>query len=54
MSDATKRSSDLTKSEPEEEPKGPNLILLYSLLALALLVAITFAAMVVWPFYTRR
>jgi len=54
MSDATKKPRDLTKSESEEEPKGPNLILLYSLLALALVVAITFAALVVWPFYLRK
>jgi hypothetical protein len=30
------------------------LILLYSLLALALIAAMTFAALVVFPFYTRR
>lgn len=54
MSDATKKPGDLTKSEPEQEPKGPNLILLYTLLALALVVAITFAALVVWPFYLRK
>ncbi|WP_263356006.1 hypothetical protein [Acidicapsa ligni] len=37
-----------------EEDSGPNLIILYSLLALALLAAIAFAAMIVWPFYVRR
>jgi hypothetical protein len=40
--------------EPEEEAKGPNLILLYSLLALGLLAALGFAAMVILPFYVRR
>jgi hypothetical protein len=40
--------------EADQENKGPNLILLYSLLALALIAAITFAALVVWPFHTRR
>jgi hypothetical protein len=40
--------------ETDEEPRGPNLILLYALLALALLAAMGFAAMVVWPFYVRR
>jgi hypothetical protein len=54
MSDTKENPSDLTKSEPEEESKGPNLILLYSLLALALFVAIGFAALVVWPFYLRK
>jgi len=39
----------------EEEPnKGPNLILLYSLIALALVVAMGFAALIVLPFYHRR
>ena len=44
------------KSEIEEENKpseGPNLILFYSLIALALLLAFAFAAMIVWPFYER-
>jgi len=42
-------------SEQEEEPqKGPNLVLLYSLIALALVVAIGFAVMIVMPFYLRR
>jgi hypothetical protein len=54
MSSAKEEPHDLTKSEPEEEPKGPNLILLYSLLALALLVAMAFAVLVVRPFYLRR
>ena len=38
----------------EPEPKAPNLTLLYTLLVLALLAAIGFAAMIVWPFYVRR
>jgi len=41
--------------EREEEPqKGPNLVLLYSLIALALVVAIGFAVLIVMPFYLRR
>ena len=36
------------------EGKGPNLFVLYALLALALLGAMAVAAMIVWPFYTRR
>jgi|HubBroStandDraft_5_1064220.scaffolds.fasta_scaffold1366352_1 hypothetical protein len=54
MSDAKEKPRGLPKSEPEEEPKGPNLILLYALLALALLTAAAFAAMIVWPFYLRK
>jgi hypothetical protein len=42
------------ESEHKTEPKGPNLILLYALLALGLLAAMGFAAMVIWPFYARR
>jgi hypothetical protein len=42
-------------AEHEEEPqKGPNLVLLYSLIALALVAAIGFAMMIVFPFYVRR
>jgi hypothetical protein len=33
---------------------GPNLVLLYSLIALALAAAIGFALMIVMPFYHRR
>jgi len=53
----SKLADDLQSSpdaERESEPKGPNLILLYALLALGLLAAAGFAAMVVWPFYLRR
>jgi hypothetical protein len=44
------------KSESEEEddsPQGPNLVLLYSLIALAILLATACAAMIVWPFYQQ-
>jgi hypothetical protein len=40
--------------DEQEENRGPNLILLYALLALALLGAMAVAAMIVWPFYLRR
>jgi len=36
------------------EPKGPNLILLYSLLVLGLLGAMAVAALIVWPFYQHK
>ncbi|HTW62669.1 MAG TPA: hypothetical protein VMD55_12750 [Terracidiphilus sp.] len=43
------------KDEPEDEQaRGPNLVLLYSLIALALVVAMTLAALIVLPFYRRR
>ena len=38
----------------EDEPEGPNLKLFYSLIGLALLIAIAIAAMIVLPFYERR
>jgi hypothetical protein len=44
-----------TQDDQEEEPsQGPNLIVLYSLVALALAAAIGFALLVVMPFYHRR
>jgi len=43
------------KTETGDEPaQGPNLVLLYSLIALALAVAIGLALLIVWPFYMRR
>jgi len=38
----------------EEPPAGPSLTLLYSLIGLALAVAIGLAALIVLPFYQRR
>ncbi|HVN92272.1 MAG TPA: hypothetical protein VMT38_01175 [Terracidiphilus sp.] len=44
--------------EPEgpnnDSPHGPNLVLLYTLIALALVAAILLAAFIVRPFYLRR
>lgn len=37
-----------------DHPQGPNLKLLYGLIALALLIAIGLAIMIVLPFYQRR
>jgi hypothetical protein len=43
------------EADPEDAPsQGPNLILLYSLIALALAAAIGFAMMIVLPFHHRR
>lgn len=38
----------------QEEPEGPSLVLMYTLIALGLLIAIVLAAMIVWPFYKAR
>lgn len=43
-----------TQSIQDEPNSGPNLILLYGLIALALAAAIGFALMIVRPFYLRR
>jgi hypothetical protein len=54
MSNLTKKPDTAPELESDEEQKGPNLILLYALLGLALLAAMAFAVMIVWPFYLRR
>jgi hypothetical protein len=41
-------------ADGEEPSQGPNLVLLYSLIALALAVAIGLAALIVLPFYQRH
>jgi hypothetical protein len=50
------RNNEANRNEAAggEPSQGPNLILLYSLIALALAVAIALAALIVWPFYSRR
>jgi hypothetical protein len=46
---------DETPEDPaDENPPGPNLVLLYSLIALALAAAIAIAGLIVLPFYHRR
>ncbi|MGD0938974.1 MAG: hypothetical protein ABR905_04610 [Terracidiphilus sp.] len=40
--------------EEDGQGKGPNLIVLYGLLALALGAAIGLALLIVFPFYRRR
>jgi hypothetical protein len=52
MSDAGRSGSG--PDHNGEPPKGPNLVLLYSLIAFALAAAIAIAAMIVLPFYHRR
>jgi hypothetical protein len=53
MSDREKRAAKAGKPD-EEDAQGPNLVLLYSLIVLALAVAIGLAALIVWPFYQHR
>jgi len=52
-SDREKSAAETGKPE-EEDARGPNLVLLYSLIALALAVAIGLAVLIVWPFYMHR
>jgi hypothetical protein len=40
--------------EDDEPSKGPNLVLIYSLLAAAFLAAMGLAVLIVLPFYHRR
>ena len=49
------RADDPPTDDVEDTPSsGPNLSLLYSLIALALALAVGFAVMIVLPFYHRR
>jgi hypothetical protein len=44
-----------TGTDPDEDaPRGPNLVLIYSLIALAMAAAIGLALTIVMPFYHRR
>jgi hypothetical protein len=53
MSSKNSGGHDLTEEE-EEPSKGPNLVLIYSLLGAALLVAMGLAVLIALPFYHRR
>ena len=48
------RSNCKSKEDAKLKPQGPNLVLLYSLIALALAAAIGFAMLIVRPFYNSR
>jgi hypothetical protein len=60
MSERERREADTPRSDGADgngkgdHPQGPNLTLVYSLIALALVAAIAIAAMIVLPFYQRR
>ena len=54
MSDSERREPHHA-TDPDDPPSpGPNLVLLYSLIALALIVAIGLALTIVMPFYHRH
>lgn len=48
------RDSEILPPTDEGPSKGPSLVLLYSILAFALLVAVGLAVFIVLPFYHRR
>jgi hypothetical protein len=48
------RERDAAGDEEDSASKGPNLVLIYSLIALALAAAIGFALMIVAPFHHRH
>jgi hypothetical protein len=54
MSEPERQSASTDEDQADEASQGPNLVLLYSLIALALVAAIAFALMIVMPFYQRR
>jgi hypothetical protein len=41
-------------SERDAKPRGPNLVLIYALMATALLAAMVIAGLIVLPFYRHR
>lgn len=49
-----KHDSQPEQSRTDDEARGPNLALIYSLVGLALLAAIAIALLIVFPFYQRR
>jgi hypothetical protein len=53
MSEDNRMPGNADLDEPEK-PSRPNLTLIYSLIVLAMLAAIAFAAMIVLPYYNRR
>jgi hypothetical protein len=54
MSDPGLTSRPGQDDEEDAPSRGPNLVVAYSLIALALLAAMAFAALIVWPFYKAR
>jgi hypothetical protein len=42
------------RDDDDGHPQGPNLVIVFSIMALAFLAAIAAAALIVWPFYKAR
>lgn len=51
--DKLDKLDELDRLDDETPTKGPNIILMYALLALGILAAMAFAAAIVYPFYKR-
>ena len=54
MSDAPRLPRPGPEEDEEPESQGPNLTAMYSLIGLALVLAIGFAMAIVFPFWKRR
>jgi hypothetical protein len=54
MSDPGREIPPPKESQTDDPSQGPNLVVLYSLIALALVAAIGLALLIVLPFYNRR
>jgi hypothetical protein len=54
MSDAERRDGETGPTGDAGKSEGPNLKLIYSLIALALLAAMALAGLIVLPFYRGR
>jgi len=54
MNELERRPETPGEHEEDVRAKGPNLVVIYGLLVLALAAAIGFALLIVLPFYHRR
>ena len=54
MNDEKQPQEAAPTESAQDKPAGPSLTLLYTLIGLALLAAITIALLIVRPFYLRR
>ena len=54
MSNTDPQSGPHSQDEENRAQRGPNLVIAYGLILLALLLAIVVAVLIVWPFYKAR
>jgi len=54
MNELERRPANSGEESESGQAKGPNLVVIYGLVALALAAAIGFALLIVLPFYHRR